>query len=88
MPKATRDYGFARECSVCGAKINGTPGCEIVVSTGQGLHDPLDRFPQCYYCDRQNQSEAELMVLWRIASGAYKIQKRQTISLQRGRFVV
>lgn len=73
MPPATRNYGFARDCAVCGARIRGTPKSEIMLSRG----GKLVTFPICGTCEadeREGNSDLNREMLdRRIASGAYKI---------------
>ena len=68
MPKSTRDYGFARDCAVCGARIPGTPGQEIAYGT--------EWYPCCLFCSRADWKLSQAMIARRIASGAYKVPKK------------
>lgn len=66
MPPSTRDYGFARDCAVCGVRIKGTPGQEI-------KHNGY-WYPCCLHCARaENPEFNQAMIDRRISSGAYKV---------------
>ena len=72
MSKASRNYGVARDCAVCGARIPGTPVLEI--------ETPMGTFPSCEHCEHVDENGGykfnEEMIRRRIASGAYKVPKK------------
>ena len=72
MPPSTRDYGVARDCAVCGARIKGTPKFEITIRMSW-KPDDLRTFPVCEYCENNDRTHAADMIHRRIASGAYKV---------------
>lgn len=77
MPPTTRDYGRARDCAVCGARIKGTPKFETMIRADDQLLKLAGRvFPICDWCEAEElwlHEFNENMIRRRIASGAYKV---------------